>query len=79
MSKTEVFRRQLYRLKKLIEIFTMLFWGLISLSNTYVDMKRYSYETQFSPSSEADNTHLRHLHLRPHRTDSYKLYFNLFS
>ena len=35
-----VFRRQLGLLKKLIEIFTTLFWGLISLSNTYVNIEQ---------------------------------------
>ena len=35
-----VFRRQLDLLKKLIEIFTALFWGLISLSNTYVNIEQ---------------------------------------
>ena len=35
-----VFRRQLDLLKKLIEFFTTLFWGLISLSNTYVNIEQ---------------------------------------
>ena len=33
-----VFRRKLDLLKKLIEIFTLLVYGLISVSNTYVNM-----------------------------------------
>ena len=29
-------------------------------------------------SSKADNIHLRHLHLCPHRTDSYKLFLKFY-